>query len=128
MRLLVDTHALLWAVDNPSRLSAPAAAALRDPTNRLLIGAGTVWEISIKAGLGKLALSLPFRQWMERAIADLGLAILPMTVEYADRQATLPHHHRDPFDRFLVAQALTDAIPIVTADAQLDAYGVVRIW
>ncbi len=128
MRLLIDAHALLWAMDDPAQLSSPAATALQDPSNQLLIGAGTVWEISIKVGLGKLALSLPFRKWMDRVFADLGLSVLPITVEYADRQAALPHHHRDPFDRLLIAQSLTDSIPIVTADAQFNSYGIVRIW
>jgi len=128
MRLLIDAHALLWAVDDPAQLSSPATTALQDPANQLLIGAGTIWEISIKVGLGKLTLSLPYRQWMDRVFADLGLSILPITVEYADRQATLPHHHRDPFDRLLIAQSLTDSIPVVTADALFDTCGIVRIW
>jgi PIN domain nuclease of toxin-antitoxin system len=128
MRLLIDAHVLLWAVDDPAQLSSPATTALQDPANQLLIGAGTIWEISIKVGLGKLSLSLPYQQWMDRVVGDLGLSILPITVEYADRQATLPHHHRDPFDRLLIAQSLTDSIPVVTADAQFDSYGIVRIW
>jgi len=128
MRLLIDAHALLWAVDDPARLSNAATTALQDPANQLLISAGTVWEISIKVGLGKLTLSLPFQQWMDRVFADLGVLILPITVEYADRQAALPNHHRDPFDRLLIAQSLTDSIPVVTADGQFDPYGIVRIW
>src|SRR5947209_5667390 len=98
MKLLVDAHTVLWAVDDANRLSAAAAAALQDPANQLLIGAGTIWELSIKISLGKLTLSLPFRPWIDRAIADLRLTILPITVEHADRQAALPFHHRDPFD------------------------------
>ncbi len=128
MRLLIDAHALLWAMDDPAQLSGQAATALQDPANQLLISAGTVWEISIKVGLGKLTLSLPYRRWMDRVFVDLGLSVLPVTVEYADRQAALPHHHRDPFDRLLIAQSLTDSIPIVTADAQFNSYGIVRIW
>jgi PIN domain nuclease of toxin-antitoxin system len=128
MRLLIDAHALLWAVDDPAQLSSPATTALQDPANQLLIGAGTIWEISIKVGLGKLTLSLPFRQWMDRVVVDLGLSVLPITAEYADRQSTLPHHHRDPFDRLLIAQSLTDSIPVVTADSVFDSYGIVRIW
>lgn len=128
MRVLIDAHALLWAVDDPGQLSGPATAALQHVGNQLFIGAGTIWEISIKVGLGKLNLSLPYRQWIERAIADLGMAVLPITVEYADRQVTLPQHHRDPFDRLLIAQAVTNSMPIVTADAQFDAYGIARIW
>lgn len=128
MRLLVDAHAILWAVDDPGQLSAVAVAALKDPANSLLVGAGTIWELSIKVGLGKLRLSLPFRQWMDRAIADLNLSILPITVEHADRQATLPLHHRDPFDRLLIAQALIESVGVVSSDTQFDHYGIVRVW
>ena len=85
-------------------------------------------ELAIKTGQGKLRLSLPYRQWMEKAIADLELAILPVTVEYAERQAGLPMHHKDPFDRLLIAQALVEGVSIVCADAIFDAYGVTRLW
>ena len=128
MKLLIDTHTLIWAVDNPAKLGRTAAAELRNPGNALLLGAGSLWEISIKVGQKKLDLSLPFRQWMSQAITDLGLTILPITVESADVQAGLPRHHGDPFDRLLVAQALVDQVPIVSGDKQLDAYGVTRIW
>lgn len=128
MKLLIDTHTLIWAVDNPAKLGQTAAAELRNPGNDLLLGAGSLWEISIKVGQKKLDLSLPFRQWMSQAITDLGLTILPITVESADVQAGLPRHHGDPFDRLLVAQALVDQVPIVSGDKQLDAYGVTRIW
>ena len=112
----------------PTRLGARAAVELRNLNNQPLPSAGTLWEMSIKVGLGKLTLSLPYRQWMAKAIADVGLAILPITVDYADVQATLPHHHRDPFDRLLVAQAIVEGIPVVSADPQLDAFGITRIW
>ena len=128
MRLLVDSHTLIWAVDDPARLSSAASAALQDPANELLLSAATVWEIAIKVGLNKLNLTLPFRQWMNQAIADLGLALLPITVEYAAVQSGLPDHHRDPFDRLIIAQALTEAVPVVSADPGLDTYGVTRLW
>jgi PIN domain nuclease of toxin-antitoxin system len=128
VRLLVDSHTVIWAVDDPSQLSPAATAALQNPANELLVSAATIWEIAIKVGLGKLILTLPYRQWMNRAIADLGLTILPITVEYADVQAGLPRHHGDPFDRLLVAQALTEGISIVGADAAFDSYAVSRIW
>ena len=102
---------------------------LRSPTaNDLVLSAGAIWEISIKMGLKKLSLSLPFRNWMDRAVADLGLTVLPVTVEYADAQAGLPYNHRDPFDRLLAAQCLVEAVPLVSADAIFDQYGVNRIW
>lgn len=128
MKLLVDSHALLWAADQPEQLSSAAAGALRDPANDLLVSAATVWELAIKVGLRKLTLTKPYREWMTQALADLDAALLPITVEYADAQAHLPPHHRDPFDRLLVAQARVEQFPIVSHDAALDAYGVTRIW
>jgi PIN domain nuclease of toxin-antitoxin system len=128
MRVLIDTHSVIWYVDQDHLLSSTAHAATTDPANDLLLSAASVWEVAIKVGLGKLALSLQYRQWMAKAIADLSLSILPITVEYADVQAGLPQHHRDPFDRLIVAQAISEAIPVISADPQLDAYGIIRIW
>ena len=128
MRVVLDTHTFLWFIDGDAALSPYARQLIEDRTNERLLSIASLWEMAIKVGLGKLSLSLPYRHWMGRAIADLNLSILPITVEYADRQAVLPHHHRDPFDRLLIAQSLTDAIPIVTADAQFNSYGIVRIW
>ncbi|MHB1421986.1 MAG: type II toxin-antitoxin system VapC family toxin [Gemmataceae bacterium] len=128
MRLLIDTHTMIWAMDDPSKLSGPAAIALQDPANDLLLSAATVWELAIKIGSGKLTFSLPYRQWMEHAIADLEITILPVTVDYAERQIALPTHHKDPFDRLIIAQALVEGVPIVCADAIFDAYMVKRLW
>ena len=128
MRLLVDTHALIWAVDDPSKLSRRAVRVLEDSANELLLSAATIWEIAIKVGVKKLSLSHPYRQWMNKAIADLGLTLLPITVEYSDVQAALPRHHGDPFDRMLAAQAQVENVPLVSADLFFDQYGVRRIW
>jgi PIN domain nuclease of toxin-antitoxin system len=128
MRPLLDTHTLIWTVDQPSNLSTTVATTLQDPANERFLSAGTIWEIAIKVGLGKLTLSLPYRHWIEKAIADLGLAVLPITVDSAEVLTGLPHHHRDPFDRLLVAQSLVESMPLVSADSQLDAYGITRIW
>jgi PIN domain nuclease of toxin-antitoxin system len=128
MRLLLDAHTLIWAVDQPSNLSTTAATTLQDPANERFLSAGTLWEIAIKVGLGKLTLSQPYRQWIEKAIADLGLAVLPLTIDHAEVLTVLPHHHRDPFDRLLVAQSQVESMPLVSTDSQLDAYGITRIW
>ena len=128
MRHLIDSQSLIWYVDQDHLLGAAAHAAITNPANDLLLSAATVWEIAIKVGLGKLTLSLPFRQWMNQAIADLGLRLLPITVEYADVQAGLPRHHGDPFDRLLVAQAMVENVPVISADPRLDAYGITRVW
>ena len=128
MRLLVDAHALIWAVDAPLKLGPQAVTALQDPSNDLLLSAGTIWELAIKVGLGKLSLSMPYREWMNQAITDLGMTVLPITVEYADVQSNLPRHHGDPFDRLLVAQAQVEDMALVSADPGFDPYGINRLW
>jgi len=128
VRLLLDTHTLLWAVDDPTQLGPRAVAELQDPTNELLLSTGSIWELAIKVGAKKLDLSLPYRQWILQAISDLGLTILPITVEHTNVQTELLFHHRDPFDRLLVAQSSYEQTPIVSVDPKLDAYGVTRIW
>lgn len=128
MRHLVDAHSLIWALDDPRKLGVKAIAALEDPANELVVSAGTIWELSIKVGLEKLSLSLPYRKWIERAVADLGLVVLPITLEVAERQMKLPFHHRDPFDRLLAAQCIVESMPLVSADSVFDQYRVIRIW
>src|SRR5262245_25196579 len=114
MRHLIDSQSLIWYVDQDQLLTATAHATITDPNNQLRLSAATIWEIAIKVGLKKLLLSLPYQQWMNKAIADLSLSVLPITVEYADAQAGLPHHHRDPFDRLIAAQALVEKVSIVS--------------
>ena len=128
MRLLVDSHALIWYVDQDSLLSPASHSAITDPSNDLLLSAGSIWEIAIKVGIGKLALSQQYRVWITQAMSDLGMSLLPITIEHADAYAGLPRLHGDPFDRLLVAQAMVEQVSIVSADANLDAYGITRLW
>ena len=128
MRLLLDTHALVWFVDQDHLLSPAAHAAITDPANDLLLSAASIWEIAIKVGLNKLSLALPYRNWIDKAMADLGVIVLPITSEYADVQTRLPFHHRDPFDRLLVAQAQVENVPLVSTDPVFTQYGIARLW
>jgi PIN domain nuclease of toxin-antitoxin system len=128
MRLLLDAHTLIWSVDDPAKLGPDAAEALRDQSNELLLSAGSIWEVSIKVGLRKLELSLPFGEWMDRAVADLGVALLPISIQHAETQMQLPRHHGDPFDRLLAAQALVEELTIVSGDPVFDRYGIPRLW
>jgi PIN domain nuclease of toxin-antitoxin system len=128
MKLLLDSHTLIWAADDPAKLTALVQGLLQDPSHDRLISAATLWEIAIKFGLGKLPLSLPYRQWMDKAMADLVLVVLPITLDHTERHASLPWHHRDPFDRLLVAQAHVEGVPLVSVDSNLDQYGISRIW
>jgi PIN domain nuclease of toxin-antitoxin system len=123
-RLLVDTHALLWWLTDDPALSAAARAAVADPANEPLVSTACVWEIAIKRSLGKLTApdDLPER------IADAGFAWLPISAEHAWRVRDLPKHHRDPFDRVLVAQALIERVPIITANPNFGEYGVEVRW
>ena len=128
MKLLLDTHAVIWWVDHDELLSEPAHEAIADPHNELLISAASIWEISIKVGIGKLKLSLPYREWMSTAVADLRASVVPITIESCDVQSSLPLHHGDPFDRFIVAQSNVEHVSIVSSDEMFDRYGVPRIW
>lgn len=128
MTHLLDAHALIWSQDDPSQLGAAAAAVLQSRANTLAVGIETIWEIGIKVSLGKLRLSKPFRAWVETAITDLDLAIVPLRLDHVERQTTLPFHHRDPSDRLLAAQALVENLPVVSTDGIFDRYGVTQVW
>ena len=128
MRLLLDTHTLIWAVDRPSLLGQDAKVVLENMDQALMLSAATLWETAIKVGLNKLILSISYRQWMTHAITDLGIQVLPITIEVADAQIRLPYHHRDPFDRWLAAQALIEDLILVSNDPIFDQYGVNRLW
>lgn len=128
MDVLLDTHTLLWAVDDPTKLGTTAAATLRDGNNTLQLSMASVWEIGIKYGKQKLPLSLPFRQWIDQAIAALDIRLLNITVDHIERQVQLAGYHGDPFDRMIAAQSLVRGIPLISVDPKLDAYGVTRIW
>lgn len=118
MILLLDTHALLWALGDPDTLSDDARAAIADPSNEAIASAATVWEIEIKRSLGKLRAP----DDLLGAIEAIGVQILPVVGMDAVRAARLPGHHRDPFDRMLIAQAQRLDAVIVTRDAAFGAY------
>ena len=128
MTYLLDTHAFLWFCQNDSSLSAVAKAIIEDPGNRKLVSLAGCWEIAIKAGLGKLNLGEPSETYIPNAIARTGFELLPISLAHATAVEMLPLHHRDPFDRLLIAQAILDDMPIVSVDLVFDAYGVTRIW
>ena len=125
MNLLLDTCALLALAEGT--LPKEAHRILQS-CNDALVPAVVVWEIAIKFGAGDLALSAPYKLWMNQAIRQLGADVLHINVDYADVQSRLPRHHGDPFDRLIIAQALAEGMPVVSSDAQFDRYGVTRIW
>ena len=128
MRLLLDTHTFLWFTATPGNLSETALDALNDPGNDVLLSMASAWEMSIKAGLGKLGLSQKVVPFVRSQAAINGFQILPISLDHIALIDDLPLHHRDPSDRLLVAQAMAEDIPIVSIDAVLDAYSVQRVW
>lgn len=123
MRLLLDTHVLLWAAVAPERLGA-MAAHIEDSDNELLISAASSWEIAIKYAIGRLPLPEAPKRYVPHLIQELGATSVMIEHSHALAVAELPQHHRDPFDRILVAQAQLLHVPIVTADASLQAYDI----
>lgn len=128
MNFLLDTHALLWFLWDDPLLSATARDVIVEPSHRKLISIASCWEIAIKSGLGKLDLGEPSQTFLSRELAINHFELLPISLEHATAVEGLPLHHRDPFDRMLVAQAQSLHCAIVSADAVLDQYGVGRIW
>jgi PIN domain nuclease of toxin-antitoxin system len=123
-RLLVDTHALLWWLADDPGLSATAREALAEPANDVVVSTASIWEIAIKRALGKLSAPDDLPSHIEAA----GFGWLPVQAAHAWQVRDLPPHHRDPFDRLLVAQSLVEQLPVITADARFSAYGVDVRW
>jgi PIN domain nuclease of toxin-antitoxin system len=128
MRVLVDTHVFLWWVEGDRALPVKARAALADRENECLLSLVSAWEMAIKAGLGKLKLALPAKRYVVEHVAANGFRMLDIQIAHVGRVETLAPHHRDPFDRLLIAQALEENLPVVTADPVFRKYGVQRIW
>jgi PIN domain nuclease of toxin-antitoxin system len=127
MKILLDTHALIWWFENESRLSRRACSMIANHNNTILVSAAIAWELAIKVNLGKFdALSLATD--LPRHTEEEGFEELPISMEHAVRAGLLPLHHRDPFDRLLVAQAQALNAPILSADTVLDQYDVKRLW
>jgi PIN domain nuclease of toxin-antitoxin system len=124
MRLLLDANAFVWWVASSPRLAATAQSVIADSTNDIIVGVGAVWELTIKRALGKLHFPFDF----ETELRNENFAILPISFAHLRTLDGLPHHHGDPFDRLLIAQALAEGIPIATADGRFAAYGVQIIW
>ena len=124
MRLLLDTHAALWWLSDDARLGDEAARQLSDDTNQVLLSAATAWEVAIKRSLGKLNAPADFAATMLSG----GVQALPVTVDHAAAVEQLPWHHRDPFDRMLVAQAQVERATLVSGDPALAADGVPVVW
>jgi len=124
MRLLLDTHIFIWWVDQPEKLSPTALSALEDPANELLLSVASVWEMQIKTQLGRLKLSLPLSALVKNQHETNGLIMLPIALTHVLGLDSLPFHHKDPFDRLLIAQSVEEDLTLVSADSQFSVYSV----
>lgn len=128
MRLLVDTHALLWWLDGDRRLSLKARRAIANESNTILVSAASAWEITTKARLGKLPGATDVAADVAGCVASQAFASLDITMLHAQRAGSLAGQHRDPFDRMLIAQAQLEDISVISDDEVFDGYGVRRFW
>lgn len=128
MKSLLDTHAWLWFVLGDPRLSHTARNHILDPANINFVSPASYWEISIKVSLGKYSLDADYQQFMRKAIVGNGSRFLHISPRHTEQVSTLPYHHRDPFDRLLIAQAMVEGMAIVSHDGGFSAYGVNLIW
>ena len=124
MRLLLDTHIFIWWADQPEKLSHAALSALEDEANELLLSVASVWEMQIKIQLGKLKLSVPLKEIVKTQQETNDLTISPLALTHVLALDALPLHHKDPFDRLLIAQSIAEDLTLVTADSQFSAYSV----
>lgn len=125
---LLDAHALLWFCEGSLSLSTPARAAVEDAVNEKYVSHVTAWEVAIKVSLGKLRLTVPYQDLFPGAVLANGFQVLPTDFRHFQKLLSLPFHHRDPFDRMLVAQALEEGMTLVSCDPHLSSCGATVIW
>ncbi|MEM6737136.1 MAG: type II toxin-antitoxin system VapC family toxin [Bacteroidota bacterium] len=127
MIYLIDTHVLLWALENNPKLSNEARSILIDTHNEILISIASLWEISIKLSIDKLELDYPFERLLSE-IDKLGFTVIPVSFEALKILRTLPFHHKDPFDRLIITEGIAAGIPIISDDPKFQGYGMEVIW
>jgi PIN domain nuclease of toxin-antitoxin system len=128
LNLLLDAHAFLWFVLDDPQPSPPAMAAIQDSATSTYVSPASRWEIAIKISLGRYVLRHDFETFWSTGIPSGDFLILPVSVQHTAQLIALPFHHKDPFDRLLVAQSLVNGFALVSADRAFDAYGVTRVW
>jgi PIN domain nuclease of toxin-antitoxin system len=128
VNLLLDTHSFIWFIEDNPTLSTDARVFIEEPGNDIFLSMASVWEMAIKVSLDKLHLSQPFDLFIPQQLLLNNITLLDIAVNHTLRVATLPFHHRDPFDRLLIAQSLLEEMPIISIDSAFDAYGVNRLW
>ncbi len=128
MRLLLDTHTFIWYVTDNPRLSAHVKLLIEDENNEKLVSIASIWEMAIKHSIGRLNFSLPFIEFVRQQLTVSNIGLLEINLQQIEVVASLPLHHRDPFDRLIIAQSMAQQIPILSVDAIFDAYAIARVW
>lgn len=128
MRILLDTHALIWNYQTSPQMTPLAISTINDPANEVLVSPASYWEIAIKLNLGKYIFSESFHEFIQHAIYDNGFSILPIEPIHTEKLIGLKPYHKDPFDRLLIAQAMTENIPLMSIDTAFDQYPILRVW
>ncbi|MBN1584051.1 MAG: type II toxin-antitoxin system VapC family toxin [Anaerolineae bacterium] len=128
MKLLLDTHSFLWFISGSDKISQTARGLIEDDGNQPLLSMASLWEMAIKASIGRLELAHPFGELIPGQMSLNGIKTLEIRLEHVTRVSQLSFYHHDPFDRLLIAQAQVEAIPIVGADKAFDAYAITRMW
>ena len=128
MRLLLDTHTFIWYVTDNPRLSAHVKLLIEDENNEKLVSIASIWEMAINHSIGRLNFSLPFMEFVGQQLTVSNIGLLEINLQHIEVVASLPLHHRDPFDRLIIAQSMAEQIPILSVDAIFDAYAIVRVW
>ncbi|MEO6050984.1 MAG: type II toxin-antitoxin system VapC family toxin [Pyrinomonadaceae bacterium] len=128
MKLLLDTHTLLWFIGGSPNLSSSARSLIEDGSNEKFVSIVSIWETAIKVSIGKMTLAAPFDDLFPHQLQINGFELISVKVEHTSVITTLPFHHRDPFDRLLTAQAMAESMALVSIDRVFDAYGVKCLW
>jgi len=128
VKYLIDTHTLLWSAGNSPRLSSKVKKIYLNPNNDIYLSLASIWELSIKIGLNKINLSIPLKKFVDIHILGNNIEILNINLNHIYRIEKLPLHHRDPFDRLIISQAIEENLPIIGNDKIFDNYKIKRIW
>ena len=128
MKFIADTHAFIWFITDSPQLSARAKKLFESSDSERLFSIASIWEIAIKASLGKLSFKKPLNEFLPEQIAANSIQLLNISLSHALRVEKLPFHHRDPFDRLIIAQSLTENLPVLSNDNAFDTYGIERVW
>lgn len=128
MRALIDTSTFLWTISDNKKLSSNARRFIANLENEIFISVASLWEIAIKTSIGKLELLLPFNRLIPEQLEQNSITVLPIEVQHLSKIIDLPFHHRDPFDRLIIAQGLSEQLPVITPDAAFGRYSIQLIW